>query len=163
MSNSVGNEENGFSTEGTTMKGILAVIATTLLMSATAQAEQPNFSFNATDNQDPIFVKKCLAYKQALVDGDKQKLLSFVDPKLQEKFGERLQNMIDKMIEKRQKMMKNADYKIDDIHIVKTEKMIKPDADISAVSINYSAALSGITDSCIFKHRKDNTWEIEFN
>ncbi|MCH1926992.1 hypothetical protein L9G74_19425 [Shewanella sp. C32] len=144
------------------MKRILAVMTGALLISATAHAEQPNFGFNATDNQDPIFVKKCLAYKQSLVDGDKQKLLSFVDPKLQEKFGERLQNMIDKMIAKRQKEMQQADYKLDYIRIVKMENMIKPDKNIAAVSLRYAAEKSGISEGCGFERLKDNTWQIVF-
>ncbi|WP_417763379.1 hypothetical protein, partial [Shewanella sp.] len=105
------------------MKLSTMLTSSLLLLVTNTQASEINFAFNATDNQDPIFIEKCLAYKQALVDGDKQKLLSFVDPKLQEKFGERLQNVIDKMIAKRKNKMQRADYELDYIRIVKMENM----------------------------------------
>ncbi|MCH1926987.1 hypothetical protein L9G74_19400 [Shewanella sp. C32] len=110
MSNSVGNEENRLTMEGTTMKGILAVITGALLMSATAYAEQPNYGFDANDINDPIFKEKCTAYIDALANADYDTLMSFISPELKKQYPKKLPMELDKRISKLHKIVSGYPY-----------------------------------------------------
>ncbi|MCH1926988.1 hypothetical protein L9G74_19405 [Shewanella sp. C32] len=167
MSNSVGNEENGLTMEGTTMKRILAVIATTLLMSASAYAEQPNYGFEASDINDPIFKEKCTAYTNALTNADADTVASFAPPEFMENYPDKFPKEVERRISKHKKMLAKYPYfKLIDISIRQDISKIdvnNPEKSKVSIVTTYEGSPKGtISISCHFKKNSDDKWIYNF-
>ncbi|MCH1926990.1 hypothetical protein L9G74_19415 [Shewanella sp. C32] len=149
------------------MKGILAVIATTLLMSATVHAEQPNYGFEASDINDPIFKEKCTSYTDALTNADADTVASFAPPEFMENYPEKFPKEVERRISKHKKLLAQYPYfKLKKISIRQNESKIdvkRPQNSMVVIDTLYEGSPKGtIGISCLFIKNRNNKWIYSF-
>ncbi|MCS4558610.1 hypothetical protein L9G74_19410 [Shewanella sp. C32] len=149
------------------MKGILAVIATTLLISGTAYAEQPNYGFEASNINDPIFKEKCTAYTDALTNADADTVASFAPPEFMEKYPDKFPKEVERRINEHKKMLAKYPYfKLKQISVLQNESIIDvktPQNSMVVVNTWYEVSPKGtIGIGCLFIKNHNNKWIYSF-
>ncbi|MCH1926995.1 hypothetical protein L9G74_19440 [Shewanella sp. C32] len=149
------------------MKGILAIIATTLLMSANAYAEQPNYGFEASDINDPIFKEKCTSYTDALTNADANTVASFAPPEFMEKYPDKFPKEVERRINEHKKMLAKYPYfKLKKISIRQDISKIdvdNPEKSLVGINTLYEGSpKSTIGINCLFLKNSDNKWIYNF-
>lgn len=141
------------------MKGYLA-IAAALTISLPCLASPTNYGFTAKNNQDPVFLDKCLAFRDALTANDIPVLVSYVDPALLAKYPKRMAQGMAKRAKKMQKITSKPGYKVEKAYVVKQEDLAHPSPNIAAVTVLASTGPNStpIRSGCAFKRLDNGTW-----